>query len=324
MKKISHVGGWQLSVSLDGGERCPLLDPSPAFIPAVPVQPGQCRYCWLVQVVCSVPFLGLAATRFFWIMKLCGIANLSWLSAGLVHAFLECKVSCKISSIFLCFFQLLSSLGECGWSVCFLGWPGVLIGVVWVPVHLCRPGSGCQHGEAMDGPSEQWWQQQWGFAGPGLCEHSMQLVFIAGRNARLTVLKRVFCSREGAVSNCALCCTFHGNNYEALLWSNLLTTLEHLPIFNQKLMCKYSSVRGWMPLRFFVCLFLTKFWACFCCSPSVAHISLVIIYVSDANTVTLSLGWSAVFAEQGGWHGCSAAAVCLQYLWGSFAGGLRK
>lgn len=147
-KKISHVGGWQLSVCLDGGERCPLLDPSPAFIPAVAVQPGQCRYCWLVQVVCSVPFLGLAATRFFWIMKLCGIANLSWLSAGLVHAFLECKVSCKISSIFLCFF-----------SVVFLTW-GVWL--VCLLLGLARSAHWCGVGSSTLVQTRQWLSAWWG------------------------------------------------------------------------------------------------------------------------------------------------------------------
>lgn len=80
-------------------------------------------------MVCSVPFLGLAATRFFWIMKLCGIANLSWLSAGLVHAFLECKVSCKISSIFLWFIFSFPHLGSVvGLSA---SWPGQECSLVW-------------------------------------------------------------------------------------------------------------------------------------------------------------------------------------------------
>lgn len=70
--------------------------------------------------------------------------------------FWSAKSHVKLAAFFYVFFQLFSSLGECGWSVCFLAWPEVLIGVVWVPVHLCRPGSGRQHGEAMDGPSEQW------------------------------------------------------------------------------------------------------------------------------------------------------------------------
>lgn len=231
-EKMSRVSGWQLSVNLDGGEWCSLMDPTPSFIPTIPVEPSQCRYCWLVQAVRSAPFLGLAATVLFWVMKSSGIANLSWLSAGFMP-FCSAKSRLKLVAFFCGFAQLFSSLEEYGWFACFLARPEVLIDVVW-----SQYASGDQ--AVAVSTARQWMvhrssgdSSSGGFAGAGLYEHSMQLLFTAGRNAQPLVLKRVLYSGELAVWSCALCirCTFHGNNYEALLWSNLLTALQHLPIY---------------------------------------------------------------------------------------------